>query len=44
MRCNHASNYISLTGSLPRDKEELLNQINYYQDTNNLKKEEERRL
>ena len=43
-RCNHASNYISLKGSLPRDKEELLNKINYYQDTNKLKREEERRL
>lgn len=43
-RCNHASNYISLRGSLPRDKEELLNQINYYQNTNKLKKEAERRL
>ena len=43
-RCNHASNYISLSGNLPRDKEKLLNQIKYYQDTNKLKKEEERRL
>ena len=43
-RCNHASNYISLRGSLPRDKEELLHQINYYNDTNKLKKEVERRL
>jgi len=43
-RCNHASNYISLRGNLPKDKEALLNQIKYYQDTNKLKKEEERRL
>ena len=43
-RCNHASNYISLSGSLPKDKEALLNQINYYQDKNKLKKEEERKL
>lgn len=43
-RCNHASNYISLRGNFPRDKEVLLNQINYYKDTNKLKKEEERRL
>jgi radical SAM superfamily enzyme YgiQ (UPF0313 family) len=43
-RCNHASNYISLRGNLPKDKEVLLNQIKYYQDTNKLKKEEERRL
>jgi len=43
-RCNHASNYISLRGILPIDKEELLNQINYYKDTNKLKKEVERRL
>jgi len=43
-RCNHASNYISLRGNLQKDKEALLNQIKYYQDTNKLKKEEERRL
>lgn len=43
-RCNHASNYISLIGNFPTDKDLLLNQINYYKDTNKLKKEEERRL
>ena len=43
-RCNHASNYISLRGNLPKDKEVILNQIKYYQGTNKLKKEEERRL
>ena len=43
-RCNHASNYISLTGNLPKDKEKLLTQIDYYQDTNKLKQEEDRRL
>ena len=43
-RCNHASNYISLRGNLPKDKEALLNQIKYYQGTNKLKKEEERKL
>jgi len=43
-RCNHASNYISLRGNLPEDKEVLLNQINYYEDINKFKKEEERRL
>lgn len=43
-RCNHASNYISLRGNLPEDKEKLLNQINYYQNTNKLKQEEDRRL
>jgi len=43
-RCNHASNYITLRGSLPKDKEKLLNQIKYYQDTNKLKQEEDRRL
>ncbi|BCZ45530.1 radical SAM protein [Clostridium gelidum] len=43
-RCNHASNYISLSGNLPKDKEKLLTQINYYQDTNKLKQEEDRRL
>lgn len=43
-RCNHASNYISLRGNLPEDKEKLLNQIDYYQNTNKLKQEEDRRL
>ncbi|OOM81487.1 coproporphyrinogen III oxidase [Clostridium puniceum] len=43
-RCNHASNYISLRGNFPRDKEVLLNQIDHYKDTNKLKKEEARRL
>ena len=43
-RCNHASNYISLSGNLPKDKEKLLTQINYYQDTNKLKQEDGRRL
>lgn len=43
-RCNHASNYISLSGNLPKDKEKLLNQIDYYQDTNKIKKEYDRRL
>ena len=43
-RCNHASNYISLSGNLPKDKEKLLNQIDYYQNTNKLKQEEDRRL
>ncbi|WP_315076563.1 radical SAM protein [uncultured Clostridium sp.] len=43
-RCNHASNYISLKGTLPIDKERLLNEIVYYQNTNNLKQEEYRRL
>ncbi len=43
-RCNHASNYVSLRGSLPEDKEKLLNQINYYLKTNHIKQEEYRRL
>lgn len=43
-RCNHASNYISLRGNLPEDKERLLNQIGHYQNTNKLKQEEDRRL
>lgn len=43
-RCNHASNYISLRGTLPKDKENLLNQINYYENTNKLKQEDDRRL
>ncbi|EHJ01279.1 Radical SAM domain protein [Clostridium sp. DL-VIII] len=43
-RCNHASNYISLKGNLPQDKEMLLKQIDYYMKNNRLKGEEERRL
>lgn len=43
-RCNHASNYISLSGNLPKDKEKLLNQIDYYQNTNKLKQEKDRRI
>jgi radical SAM superfamily enzyme YgiQ (UPF0313 family) len=43
-RCNHASNYISLRGNLPKDKDKLLNQIQYYENTNSLKQEEDRRL
>ena len=43
-RCNHASNYISLSGNLPEDKEKLLNQINYHQNTNKLKQEEDRKI
>ena len=27
-RSNHASNYVSLRGDLPRDKERMLNQLN----------------
>lgn len=44
IRCNHASNYISLRGSFPKDKKALLNQINYYLKSNNLKREEDRML
>ncbi len=43
-RCNHASNYISLKGNLPQDKEKLLKQIDYYMENSRLKSEEERRL
>ncbi|HBJ1650586.1 radical SAM protein [Clostridium botulinum] len=43
-RCNHASNYISLKGTFPIDKQRLLNEILYYQNTNNLKQEVFRRL
>lgn len=43
-RCNHASNYISLRGNLPEDKDRLLNQISYYKKNNKLKQEEDRRL
>ncbi len=43
-RCNHASNYITLSGDLPEDEEKLLNEINYYQNSNKLKQEKDRRL
>lgn len=43
-RCNHASNYVSLRGTFPKDKEMILKQIDYYGDSNNLRSEEERRL
>lgn len=43
-RCNHASNYISLRGNLPMDKQNLLDQINYCENTNNFKQEWNRRL
>lgn len=43
-RCNHASNYISLRGTFPKDKGLILKQIDYYRDGNKLRREEERRL
>lgn len=43
-RCNHASNYISLRGTFPNDKELILKQIDYYRDANKLRREEERIL
>lgn len=43
-RCNHASNYVSLRGTFPKDKELILKQIDYYGDSNKLRSEEERRL
>lgn len=43
-RCNHASNYISLKGILPVDKEKMLNKIQSYENTENLKQEEYRLL
>lgn len=43
-RCNHASNYVSLRGTLPKDKDSILNQIDYYRTGNKLRSEEERRL
>lgn len=43
-RCNHASNYFSLRGNLPMDKENLIKQITYYENVNSLKQEEDRRL
>jgi radical SAM superfamily enzyme YgiQ (UPF0313 family) len=43
-RCNHASNYVSLRGTFPMDKEQILKQIDYYRTGNELRSEEERRL
>lgn len=43
-RCNHASNYVSLKGTFPKDKDFILKQIDYYRIGNGLRSEEERRL
>ncbi|MVX67043.1 radical SAM protein [Clostridium chromiireducens] len=43
-RCNHASNYVSLRGDLPCDKEAMINQIDYHIEHNKLKHEYDRRL
>jgi len=43
-RCNHASNYVSLRGNLPCDKENIINQIDYHIENNILKHEYDRRL
>ena len=43
-RCNHASNYVSLRGNLPCDKESIINQIDYHIENNKLKHEYDRRL
>lgn len=43
-RCNHASNYVSLRGTFPKDKGFILKQIDYYRTGNELRSEEERRL
>lgn len=43
-RCNHASNYIMLRGDLPKDKRKLLQQIDYYMNSNELRSEYERGL
>ncbi|WP_160688054.1 radical SAM protein [Clostridium sp. C2-6-12] len=43
-RCNHASNYISLRGTFPQDKELILKQIDFYGTSKELRSEEERRL
>lgn len=39
-RSNHASNYISLRGNLPHDKERLIDEIDYYVNNDNLLKDE----
>jgi len=43
-RSNHASNYISLSGTLSEDKERLIKEINDAIDDNKFKDEETRRL
>jgi len=43
-RCNHASNYIMLKGTLPRDKERLLKEIRDCIDSSLFRNEQDRRL
>lgn len=43
-RCNHASNYVILKGNLPKDKDRLLNEIQYYISSNIVRSEEHRSL
>lgn len=43
-RCNHASNYVILKGNLPKDKDRLLNEIQYYISYNIVRSEEHRSL
>lgn len=43
-RCNHASNYIMLKGTLPREKERLLKEIRYCSDSSLFRNEQDRRL
>lgn len=43
-RCNHASNYISLKGVLPKDKEKIIDVINLCKRSNSIKEEKYRLL
>ena len=43
-RSNHASNYLSLKGELPRDKEEMLRQIAAAEKNSGMLKDERFRL
>ncbi len=39
-RSNHASNYVSLKGDLPQDKEKMMNQLKRAMENTNLIKDE----
>lgn len=43
-RCNHASNYVMLKGTLPQDKDRLIHEIKRCLDNDILRDEEDRRL
>lgn len=43
-RCNHASNYIMLKGTIPMEKERLIKEITYCKNSSSLRCEQDRRL